>query len=93
MKIKLSIIIPVYKAKDTLPRAINSINNQNIKFDNFKIVVSNNKIILTFVALFILFVSYLLVPTVYKQGEISKELKNELLSKFNLDFTFTQNIN
>ena len=39
MKIKLSIIIPVYKAKDTLPRAINSINNQNIKFDNFKMEI------------------------------------------------------
>ena len=39
MKINLSIIIPVYNAKDTLPRAINSINNQNIKFENLKVEI------------------------------------------------------
>ena len=39
MKIKLSVIIPVYKAKSTLPRAINSINNQNIKINTFKVEV------------------------------------------------------
>ncbi len=39
MKIKLSVIIPVYKAKKTLPRAINSINNQNIKFENLKVEI------------------------------------------------------
>ena len=39
MKIKLSIIIPVYNAKETLPRAINSINNQNLIIENFKIEI------------------------------------------------------
>ena len=39
MKIKLSVIIPVYKAKNTLPRAINSINNQNIKINTFKVEI------------------------------------------------------
>ena len=77
-------------------KSINSLLERNLnklKFDNLKILASNNKFILTFVALFFLFVSYLLVPTFYKQGDISKELKNELLNKFNLNFTFTQNLN
>jgi len=76
-------------------KSINSLLERNLnklKFDNLKILASNNKFILTFVALFFLFVSYLLVPTFYKQGDISKELKNELLNKFNLDFTFTQKL-
>jgi len=77
-------------------KSINSLLERNLnklKFDNLKIVASNNKFILTFVALFFLFFTYLLVPTFYKQGDISKELKNELLNKFNLDFTFTQKLN
>jgi len=77
-------------------KSINSLLEQNLnklKFDNLKILASNNKIILTVVAVFIFFISYLLVPTFYKQDDISKELKNELLSKFNLDFTFNQKLN
>ena len=76
-------------------KSINSLLERNLnklKFDNLKTLASNNKIILTVVALFILFISYLLVPTFYKQENISKKLKIELQSKFNLDFTFNQNI-
>ena len=83
------------KSLKNINKAINSLLERNLnklKFDNLKIVASNNKIILTFVALFILFFSYILVPTFYKQVDISKELKKELLTKFNLDFTFSQNI-
>ncbi len=79
-----------------ISKLINSLLEQNLnklKFDNLKILASNNKIILTVVAVFIFFISYLLVPTFYKQDDISKELKNELLSKFNLDFTFNQKLN
>ena len=76
-------------------KSINSLLERNLnklKFDNLKIVVGNNKIILTFVALFILFVSYLLLPTFHNQVDISKELKNKLLNKFNLEFTFNQKL-
>ena len=79
-----------------ISKSINSLLEQNLnklKFDNFKILASNNKIILTVVAVFIFFISYLLVPTFYKQSDVSRELKKELLSKLNLDFTFTQNLN
>jgi len=84
------------KSLKNINKLINSLLERNLnklKFDNIKILASNNKIILTFVAVFVFFVSYLLLPTFYKQDDISKELKNELLSKFNLDFAFTQNLN
>ena len=87
---------PLVKNLKNINKSINSLLERNLnklKFDNLKILASNNKFILTFVALFILFISYLLIPTFYKQGEISKQLKSEILNKFNLDFTFTQNLN
>ena len=59
-----------------------------ILIDLFK----NNKIILTFVALFVIFISYLLLPTFYDQKDVSKELKNQLESKFDLNFKFSENI-
>ena len=86
---------PFVKNLKNISKSINSLLERNLnklKFDNLKIVASNNKIILTVVALFILFTSYILVPTFYKQSDISRELKNELLSKLNLDFIFTQNL-
>ena len=76
--------------------SINSLLERNLnklKLKNLKNLVSNNKIILSFVALFVLFISYLLAPTFYKQTYIYKELKSELLTKFNLNFTFTQKLN
>ena len=88
--------IQLVKNLKNINKIINSLLEQNLnklKFVNLKILASNNKIILTFVALFILFISYLLVPTFYNQGDISKELKKELLNKLNLDFTFSQNVN
>ena len=87
---------PFVKNLKNISDSINSLLEQNLnklKFDNLKILASNNKIILTVVAVFIFFIFYLLVPTFYKQDDISKELKNELLSKFNLDFTFNQKLN
>ena len=87
---------PFVKNLKNINKSINSLLEQNLnklKFDNLKILAGNNKFILTFVALIILFVSYLLLPLFYNQTDISKELKDELLNKFNLDFTFTQKLN
>ena len=83
------------KSLKNINKTINSLLERNLnklKFDNLKILVSNNKIILCFVAVFVFFVSYLLLPTFYKQGDISKELRSELINKFNLDFIFNQNL-
>ena len=67
-----------------------NLNKLNLK--NFSFLLKNNKIILTFVALFVIFISYLLIPTFYNQNDVSKEMKNKLQSKFDLDFKFSKNI-
>ena len=74
---------------------INSLLEKNLNklnFKNFSYILKNNKIILTFVALFVVFVSYLLIPTFYNQDEISKKLKSELKNKFDLNFQLIQDI-
>ena len=70
-----------------LEKNLNKLNLKNLTF-----LFKNNKIILTFVALFVIFVSYLLLPTFYDQSDISKKLKNELQRKFDLNFKFSQDI-
>ncbi len=67
-------------------------NLNKLNFKNLSFLLKNNKIILTFVALFVIFISYLLIPTFYNQNDVSKELKNELLRKFDLNFNFSKNI-
>ncbi len=67
-------------------------NLNKLNFENLSFLFKNNKIILTFVALFVIFISYLLLPTFYNQSDITKELKNELKNKFDLNFKFSQNI-
>ena len=67
-------------------------NLNKLNFKNFSFLLKNNKIILTFVALFVVLISYLLLPTFYNQNDVSKELKTELQSKFDLNFKFSKNI-
>ena len=70
-----------------LEKNLNKLNSKNLSY-----LIKNNKIILTFVALFVIFVSYLLLPTFYNKIDIAKELKNEIQSKFHLNFKFSKNI-
>ena len=75
--------------------SINSLLEKNLNklnFKNLSYLFKNNKLILIFVAVFILFVSYLLIPTFYKQSDISTELKNELQNRFNLNFKFSSKL-
>ena len=74
---------------------INSLLEKNLNklnFKNIRYLFRNNKIILTFVALFVIFISYLLIPTFYKQPEISNELKAQLQEKFDFNFKFSKDI-
>ena len=80
---------------NNITKFINSLLEKNlnkINFKNLSYLFKNNKIILTFVALFIIFISYLLIPTFYKQPDISNVLNTELQKKFDLNFKFSKNI-
>ena len=79
-----------------ISKLINSLLEKNLnklKFNNLINLARSSKIILTFVAVTFLFLSYLLIPTFYKQHEISKELKSEILNRFNLNLNFSENLN
>ncbi len=74
---------------------INSLLEKNLNKLNFKNItylLKNNKLILLFVTLFVIFISYLLSPSFYNQSDISKKLKTELKNKLNLNFKFSQDI-
>ena len=89
---KSKLILKFFK---NINKTINSLLEKNLnklKFNNLINLFKNNKIILTFVALFILFVSYLVLPSFYNQEEISKELKQELIEKYGLNFEFSNNL-
>ena len=81
-----------------LKNSNNNINNlleknlNKLKFENLINLLKNNKIILTFVAVVVLFLSYLLLPTLYKQNDISKKLQLDLLQEINLNFNFKKEI-
>ena len=70
-----------------LEKNLNKLNSRNLSN-----LFRNNKIILIFVALFIVFLSYLLSPTFYKQSDIARVLNYKLQSKFDVNLKFTQNI-
>ena len=70
-----------------LEKNLNKLNLQNLIY-----LSKNNKIILTFVALFVIFLSYLLLPTFYNQSDISNKLQTELRNKLDLNFEFSNNI-
>ncbi len=71
-----------------LEKNLNKLNSKNLSF-----LLKNNKIILTFVALFVILISYLLLPTFYNKNDISIELKNKLSEKFSLDLKFSDDLN
>ncbi|MDA9643656.1 AsmA family protein [Candidatus Pelagibacter sp.] len=62
-----------------------------LNFNNLSNIARSNKVFLTFVTIAILFLSYLSIPHVYNNTEIEKELKNQLLDKFSLNFNFPKN--
>ncbi len=67
-------------------------NLNKLNFENLSNLFKNNKIILIFVAVCVAFVSYLLIPTLYKQPHILKKLETEVKNKFDINLKFPQNL-
>ena len=87
---------PFVKNFKNINKFINNLLEENLnklKFKNLINLLRNNKIVLTFVAVLILFISYLLLPALYKQDQISKKIKLDLVKKLNLNFNFTKKFN
>ena len=74
---------------------INSLLEKNLNklnFKNLNNLLKNNKFILSFVAIIVIFISYLLTPTFYKEIDISKKLQTELQNKLDINLKFSQNL-
>ena len=70
-----------------LEKNLNKLNSKNLRY-----LSKNNKLILTFVALFLIFISYLLIPTFYNQSNLSKEIKSKFQKKLNINFKFSKDL-
>ena len=67
-------------------------NLNKLNFKDFYYIAKSNKFFLVFVALIILFMSYLSIPNIYDKFEIRKELKNQLFDNLSLNFNFSDDI-
>ena len=84
-----------FKNLNNINKSINILLEKNLNklnFENLRNLLKNNKIILTFVAVFVLFISYLILPNFYNQSDISNELKSQFKNKLGLNLKFSQNI-
>ena len=84
------------KSYNNINKTINNLLEKNLNklnSKNFRNLSRNNIIILTFVALVVLFISYLLLPNFYNQSDISREIRNQLYNDYNLRFKFNQKLN
>jgi hypothetical protein len=73
-----------------LEKNLNKLNFINFRKKKIRIIGSN-RLFLIITATIILFLSYLSIPHIYNQKEISNEIKNRLLTKFGISFIFSKN--
>mgnify|MGYP001166632307 CR=1 FL=1 len=62
-------------------------NHSKKKFYNF-----NNKIFLSVALIFILFLSYFLIPVFFNKNEMKLLIKNQMYKKYEIDINFNENI-
>ena len=70
-----------------LKRNLNKLNAANLK----KLIVNNKFFLIVFGAI-ILFFSYLSIPNIFNQNEISAKIKKDLLNELKLEFNFKKKL-
>ena len=68
-------------------------NLNKLKFNNLLYLARSNKIILSFVAVVFVFISYLLFPSFYNKTDVANKLQNELFKNLSLNITFQNKLN
>ena len=68
-------------------------NLNKLKFNNLLNLARSNKIILSFVAVVFVFISYLLFPSFYNKTDVANKLQNELFKNLSLNITFQNKLN
>ena len=91
----MNIFDSIFKFFINISKLINKLleNNLNkLNSTNLLKIVKSNKIFIVSVAITVLFLSYLSIPNLYNKSEVIKELKKELISKFNLSLNFSKKL-
>ena len=70
-----------------LEKYLNKLNTINLSS-----IVRSNKVLVIFVVLIVLFLSYLSVPHVYNKVEIKRELESQFSNKFGLDLIISKDL-
>ena len=95
MKKHISFVVSLKKINLSINNLLKKNLNKlkKLSFKNFSDIARNNNFLFIFVALIILIILYLSIPNIFTKAEIHKELKIQLLEKFNLNFNLSPNLN
>jgi hypothetical protein len=75
-----------------LKKYLNKLNFSNLKKKKSNIL-SSYRVFLGLILLIIISLSYISFPNIYNKNEISRELKNQLLDRFGVNFIFSNKLN
>ena len=84
--------------KNTIFKVQNKTNNKLLLFKdknkiNNKLLISNfNKYLITFISLLFFYLFYLLIPILYNKNWVQKNIENQLLKDFKINFSLSSNI-
>ncbi len=91
----MNIFDSIFKFFININKLINKLleNNLNkLNSTNLLKIVKSNKLFIVSVAIIVFFLSYLSIPNIYNKSDVIKELKKEVISKFNLNLNFSKKL-